>query len=94
MAEAMEVTVHAPRTYQSAWSFDGEGRPEMMTAEEWLEQEALIDKSLDDAEEQPDDGPARWGVMMAIAKEIAELRREKSQWATDYTRLVGQTLAR
>jgi hypothetical protein len=83
--EAVMSEPFAPRTYQSAWQFDAEGRPVLLTAEEWLEEEATVfAKTVDDE----DDSPSRDGTMRAIAAEIARLRRDALLWAEQATRSV------
>lgn len=76
-----------PRTYQSAWQWNEDRTAKLMTAEEWLEEEASIDAATDDPDDG-DDGPSRAGIMRAIAAEIASLRRAKTQWAEQTTRLI------
>jgi hypothetical protein len=78
-----------PRTYQSAWQWNPDGTAKLMTAEEWLEEEAAVGDALEDGE-PTDGGPSREGAMRAIAQEIATLRRERTQWAEAYTALVAK----
>lgn len=76
----------APRTYQSAWQWNADGSARLMTAEEWLEEEADVHAA---AELPEDEGPSTAGIMRAIAREIATLRREKTQWADAATLLAS-----
>jgi hypothetical protein len=77
---------HAPRTYQTAWLFNEDGTAKLVTAEEWLEAEADVHGALEEGD-TANDGPSTAGVMRAIAKEIATLRRERTQWAEECTLL-------
>jgi hypothetical protein len=86
-SEPESETNEGPRTYQSAWQFGEQDTAVLLTAEDWLREEAHVDERIP----LPDDGgPNRAGTLRAIATEIAELRRERTQWADAYTRLVSQ----
>ena len=85
--EPESETNAVPRTYQSAWQFGEQDTAVLLTAEDWLREEAHVDERIP----MPDDGgPNRAGTLRAIATEIVELRRERTQWADAYTRLVSQ----
>lgn len=87
-ATGVEATApEGPRTYQSAWQWNADGTSKLMTAEEWLAEEADVGRAIN---APGDDGPSREGTMRAIAKEIATLRRERTQWAEAYTALVAR----
>jgi hypothetical protein len=79
----------APRTYQSAWQWNEDGTAKLMTAEEWLEEEAYVDATITEGDDEPDDAPSRSGTMRAIVAEIRALRRERTQWADECTRRAG-----
>lgn len=78
--------VFAPRTYQTAWQFNGDSTPRLVTAEEWLNNEADVHAAMEQ-DDAPSDGPSTAGALRAIAKEIAQLRVERTQWANECTRL-------
>lgn len=87
--ETREVT--GPRTYPSAWQWNQDGTVKLMTAEEWLEEEATVYDAISKDDDDPEnDGPSRSGVMRAIAMEIANLRRTRAQWADQATRQVAE----
>jgi hypothetical protein len=73
-----------PRTYQSAWQWDTEGRPLLMTAEDWLAEEAQVHAAItrdDDEADTPNHGAS----LLAISREIASLRRDVSLHAANAT---------
>ena len=74
----------APATYQSAWQFGEGDTAKLLTAEDWLEEEADVDERVPPP--PGDTGPSRAGIMRAIAAEIRELRRERTMWADECTR--------
>ncbi len=80
----------APRTYQSAWQWNDDGTSKLMTAEEWLDEEADVDASINEGGPRQDAGPNRGGILRTIAKEIATLRSERTQLANECTRLAAQ----
>ena len=80
----------APRTYQSSWQWNEDGTAKLMTAEEWLQEESDVDAALALPAEDATLGFTRGGIMDAIAKEIAQLRAERTQWANECTRLAAE----
>lgn len=88
MSADLSPAIEGPRTYQSAWQWNDDDTAKLMTAEDWLREEADVDAALDEPTmdvEREDDGPDRGGILRAIAEEVATLRRERSQWAEQCT---------
>lgn len=81
----------APRTYQSAWQDNEDGTAHLMTAEDWLVEEADVYDSIAHPEEEEDQEPDRGAIMRAIAAEIRQLRVERTQWANEVTRLTADS---
>ncbi len=87
---AIRERLAAPSTYQSAWQWNEDDTAKLMSAEDWLDEEADVDASLRGSGPDPDPGPDRGGIMRAIAKEIRQIRAERTQWAEASTHLVAQ----
>jgi hypothetical protein len=82
--DAEQKIPEGPRTYQSAWQWDAEGRPLLMTAEDWLAEEAMVYATIAQGEDY--DGPSREGTMRAIVAEIRTLRRDAALWSAQATK--------
>ena len=84
------IPMDAPRTYESVFQVGPGDAAVLLSAEDWLHEDV---ETWADAERRSpvpgDSGPSRAGILRAIAQEIAELRRERTQWAEAYTRLVS-----
>ena len=83
--QRIEEVPPGPRAYRSAWIHD-----RLLTAEEWLAEEAHVLGQMEDMDDPEDDAPSTAGVMVAIAKEIQRLRQAVALHAADATRNAEQ----